>query len=98
MRQNGRLSKKMHQTIIVSVDSLCSDGTDTLMLPYTGKAFTRTNVEDVSLFRYLIMVCEWFSTQRHSQRKYTATVIHENQSNFLPLLFLFVFLLQKALV
>ena len=41
-----------------SVDSLCKDGADTPMPPYIGKAFTRTNVEDLSLFRYLIMVCE----------------------------------------
>ena len=41
-----------------SVDSLCGDGVDTPMPPYIGKAFTRTNVEDVSLFRYLIMVCK----------------------------------------
>ena len=41
-----------------SVDSLCRDGTDTPMPPYIGKAFTLTNVEDFSLFRYLIMVCE----------------------------------------
>ena len=41
-----------------SVDSLCRDGADTPMPPYIGKAFTRTNVEDLSLFRYLIMVCE----------------------------------------
>ena len=41
-----------------SVDSLCRDGTDTPMPPYIGKAFTRTNFEDLSLFRYMIMVCE----------------------------------------
>ena len=41
-----------------SVDSLCRDGADTPMPPYIGNAFTRTNVEDLSLFRYLIMVCE----------------------------------------
>ncbi len=50
-----------------SVDSLCRDGADTPMPPYIGKAFTRTNFEDLSLFRYMIMVCEWFSTQWHSQ-------------------------------
>ena len=41
-----------------SVDSLCGDGVDTPMPPYIGKAFTRTNFEDLSLFRYMIMVCE----------------------------------------
>ena len=41
-----------------SVDSLCRDGADTPMPPYIGKAFTRTNFEDLSLFRYMIMVCE----------------------------------------
>ena len=41
-----------------SVDSLCRDGADTPMAPYIGKAFTRTNFEDLSLFRYMIMVCE----------------------------------------
>ena len=41
-----------------SVDSLCGDDADTPMPPYIGKAFTRTNFEDLSLFRYMIMVCE----------------------------------------
>ena len=41
-----------------SVDSLCRDGVDTPMPPYIGKAFTRTNVEDISLCKYLIMVYE----------------------------------------
>ena len=41
-----------------SVDSLYRDGTDTPMPPYIGKAFTRTNFEDLSLFMYMIMVCE----------------------------------------
>ena len=41
-----------------SVDSLCRDGADTPMPPYIGKAFTRTNFEDISLFRYINMVCE----------------------------------------
>ena len=40
------------------VDSLCRDGADTPMPPYIGKAFTRTNFEDLSLFRYMVMVCE----------------------------------------
>ena len=44
--------------LLESVDSLCRDGTDTPMLPYIGKAFTRTNFEELGLFRYLIMVCE----------------------------------------
>ena len=41
-----------------SVDSLCGDGADMPRPPYIGKADTRMNVEDLSLFRYLIMVCE----------------------------------------
>ena len=41
-----------------SVDSLCRDGADTPMPPYIGKAFTRTNFEDISLFRYINMACE----------------------------------------
>ena len=45
-------------TIRESVDSLCRDGADTPMPLYIGKAFTRTNFEDSSLFRYMIMVCE----------------------------------------
>ena len=42
----------MYSIIRESVDSLCRDGTDTPMPPYihVGKAFTRTNVEDISLF------------------------------------------------
>ena len=65
-----------------SVDSLCRDGADTPMPPYIGKAFIRKNVEELSLFRYLIMV---------------ATVIHGNWSNldFLHLLLL-LFLLKQA--
>ena len=47
-----------HVCIRESVDSLCRDGADTPMPPYIGKAFTRTNFEDLSLFRYMIMVCE----------------------------------------
>ena len=38
-----------------SVDSLCRDGADTPMLLYMGKAFTRTNAEELSLF---IMACQ----------------------------------------
>ena len=34
-------------------ESLCRDGADTPMPPYIGKAFTRTNFEDLSLFRYI---------------------------------------------
>ena len=40
------------------VSRLCRDGVDTPMPPYIGKAFTRRNFEDLSLFRYMIMVCE----------------------------------------
>ena len=46
-----------------SVDSLCRDGADTPMPPYIGKAFTRTNFEDLSLFRYLTIVYESLCTQ-----------------------------------
>ena len=49
---------QVHVCIRESVDSLCRDGADTPMPPYIGKAFTRTNFEDLSLFRYMIMVCE----------------------------------------
>ena len=56
------LSARDHPThmhkIRESVDSLCRDGVDTPMPPYIGKAFIRTNVEKLSLFRHLIMVCE----------------------------------------
>ena len=34
-----------------SVDSLCRDGADTPMPPYIGKAFTRTNFEDLSSYQ-----------------------------------------------
>ena len=47
-----------HILVRESVDSLCRDGADTPMPPYIGKAFTRTNVEELSLFKYVIMVCE----------------------------------------
>ena len=50
-------------TIRESVDSLCRDGADTPMPPYIGKAFTRTNFEDLSLFRYLTIVYESLCTQ-----------------------------------
>ena len=46
-----------------SVDSLSRDGADTPMPPYIGKAFTRTNFEDLSLFRYLTIVYESLCTQ-----------------------------------
>ena len=36
-----------------SVDSLCRDGADMPRPPYIGKACTRPNLEDLSLFRYL---------------------------------------------
>ena len=32
-----------------SVDSPCRDGEGTPMLPYIGKAYTHTNVEDVGI-------------------------------------------------
>ena len=54
----GHLLKEIRSIIRESVDSLCRDGTDTPMPPYIGKAFTRTNFEDLGLFRYMIMVCE----------------------------------------
>ena len=46
-----------------SVDSLCRDGADTPapMPPYIGKAFTRTNFEDLRLFRYM-MIKSWFAS------------------------------------
>ena len=46
-----------------SVDSLCRDGVDTPMPQYIGKAFTRTNFEDLSLLRYLTIVYESLCTQ-----------------------------------
>ena len=55
---NCSISTLSAQIIRESVDSLCRDGADTPMPPYIGKAFTRTNFEDLSLFRYMIMVCE----------------------------------------
>ena len=55
---NRGLNRAFKQNIRESVDSLCRDGADTPMPPYIGKAFTRTNFEDLSLFRYMIMVCE----------------------------------------
>ena len=42
----------------LSSSIVARDGADTPMPPYVGKAFTRTNFEDLSLFRYMIMVCE----------------------------------------
>ena len=46
-----------------SVDSLCRDGADMPRPPYIGKAFTRPNLEDLSLFRYLTIVYESLCTQ-----------------------------------
>ena len=46
-----------------SVDSLCRDGADMPMPPYIGKACTRPNLEDLSLFRYLTIVYESLCTQ-----------------------------------
>ena len=44
------LSQVGFNLIRESVDSQCRDGADTPMPPYIGKAFTRTNFEDLSLF------------------------------------------------
>ena len=57
-RTTGTIFLYIYIYIRESVDSLCRDGADTPMPPYIGKAFTRTNFEDLSLFRYMIMVCE----------------------------------------
>ena len=38
-----------HDNIRESVDSLCRDGADMPMPPYIGKAFTRTNFEDLTI-------------------------------------------------
>ena len=46
-----------------SVDSLCRDGADMPRPPYIGKACTRPNLEDLSLFRYLTIVYESLCTQ-----------------------------------
>ena len=46
-----------------SVDSLCRDGADMPRPPYIGKACTRPNIEDLSLFRYLTIVYESLCTQ-----------------------------------
>ena len=46
-----------------SVDSLCRDGADMPRPPYIGKACTRPNLEDLSLFRYLSNVYESLCTQ-----------------------------------
>ena len=45
-----------------SVDSLCRDGADMPRPPYIGKACTRPNLEDLSLFRYLTIVYESLCT------------------------------------
>ena len=46
-----------------SIDSLCRDGADMPRPPYIGKACTRPNLEDLSLFRYLTIVYESLCTQ-----------------------------------
>ena len=46
-----------------SVDSLCRDGADMPRPPYIGKACTRPNLEDLSIFRYLTIVHESLCTQ-----------------------------------
>ena len=45
------------------VDSLCRDGADMPRPPYIGKACTRPDLEDLSLFRYLSNVYESLCTQ-----------------------------------
>ena len=53
LRACNTMSRDSTQCLLVireSVDSLCRDGADTPMAPYTGKAFTRTNVEHVEPF------------------------------------------------
>ena len=52
----------LSQSIRESVDSLCRDGTDLPRLPYIGKACTRPNFEDLSLFTYLTIVYESLCT------------------------------------
>ena len=61
--QTGSVDSGEWCVIRESVDSLCRDGADTPMPPYIGKAFTRTNFEDLSLFRYLTIVYESLCTQ-----------------------------------
>ena len=51
------------ESIRESVDSLCRDGADMPRPPYIGKACTRPNLEDLSLFRYLSNVYESLCTQ-----------------------------------
>ena len=53
----------MYIYIRESVDSLCRDGADMPRPPYIGKACTRPNLEDLSLFRYLTIVYESLGTQ-----------------------------------
>ena len=45
-----------------SVDSLCRDGADMPRPPYIGKACTRPNLEDLSLFKSLASVHESLCT------------------------------------
>ena len=59
----GPMGIKFALCIRESVDSLCRDGADMPRPPYIGKACTRPNLEDLSLFRYLTIVYESLCTQ-----------------------------------
>ena len=50
MHEGNSSLKSFMACIRESVDSLCRDGADTPMPPYIGKAFTRTNFEDLKAF------------------------------------------------
>ena len=57
--ERGEFLRDFTALSIMDDDSeCCAKRRDTPMLPYVGKALTRTNFEDLSLFRYMIMVCE----------------------------------------
>ena len=60
------LHKKISETskneIRESVDSLCRDDADMPMPPYIRKAYNRPNAAFVSLFRWLTVILECFST------------------------------------
>ena len=56
-------NERVVTSIRESVDSLCRDGADMPRPPYIGKACTRPNLEDLSLFRYLTIVYESLCTQ-----------------------------------
>ena len=60
-----RLKSELYHMHVIreSVDSLCRDGADMPRPPYIGKACTRPNLEDLSLFRYLTIVYESLCTQ-----------------------------------